>query len=177
MAQAAQERLRHNEAAKQASILDALPVSIALLDPRGLITSVNQTWRQFARANAIQESEYAVGVDYLKTCNRALGEGTSHAHQAACGIRSVLSGAVSAFSMEYPCHSLDRQRWLRVQVTPIGERAVQGAVVVHENITARVLGELQLQETSRQLQEQTRLLEERVEGGEEDLREGGRLGQ
>src|ERR1700733_4528422 len=58
--QAAQERLRHIEAAKQASILDALPVSIVLLDPRGLITSVNETWRHFARANAMQEFEYGV---------------------------------------------------------------------------------------------------------------------
>ena len=58
MARADQEQLRHSEAAKQASILDALPACIALLDSRGLITSVNQTWRQFARANEIQESEY-----------------------------------------------------------------------------------------------------------------------
>jgi PAS domain-containing protein len=87
VARAAQEQLRHSEAAKQASILDALPACIALLDPRGLITSVNQTWRQFARTNAMQGSGYGVGVDYLEICNRARGEGTSHAHQAACGIR------------------------------------------------------------------------------------------
>ena len=72
VARAAQEQLRHSEAAKQASILDALPACIALLDPRGFITSVNQTWRQYARANAMQESEYGVGVDYLETCDRAL---------------------------------------------------------------------------------------------------------
>jgi PAS domain-containing protein len=89
VARAAQEQLRHSEAAKQASILDALPACIALLDSRGLITSVNQAWRQFARANAMQEPGYGVGVDYPETCKRARGEGTSHAHQAARGIRSV----------------------------------------------------------------------------------------
>src|SRR6202041_2306667 len=102
-AQAAQKQLRHSEAAMQASILDALPACIALLDTRGLITSVNKTWRRFARANAMQGSGYGVGVNYLEICNRARGEGTSHAHQAACGIRSVLSGGGRTFSMGNPC--------------------------------------------------------------------------
>src|ERR1700733_11867391 len=147
VAQAAQERLRHNEAAKQASILDALPASVALLDPRGLITSVNQTWRQFARANAIQESEYGVGVDYLKICNRALGESTSHAHQAACGIRSVLRGAVSTFSMEYPCHSATEQRWFLLRVTALADRRSNGAVVMHIDVTAEKQANRDLQDS------------------------------
>src|ERR1700721_1260930 len=62
VARAAQEQLHHGEAAKQASVLDALPACIALLDSRAIITSVNETWRQFARANAMQESGYGSGV-------------------------------------------------------------------------------------------------------------------
>jgi diguanylate cyclase (GGDEF)-like protein/PAS domain S-box-containing protein len=147
VARADQEQLRHSEAAKQASILDALPACIALLDSRGLITSVNQTWRQFARANAMQESGYGVGVDYLETCNRARGEGTSHAHQAACGIRSVLSGAVSTFSMEYPCHSATEQRWFLLNVTALGDRRSNGAVVMHIDVTAEKQANRDLQDS------------------------------
>jgi diguanylate cyclase (GGDEF)-like protein/PAS domain S-box-containing protein len=136
VARTAQEQLRHSEAAKKASILDALPASIALLDPRGLITSVNQTWRQFARANAMQESGYGVGVNYLEICNRARGEGTSHAHRAACGIRSVLSGGVRTFSMEYPCHSATQQRWFRLKVAALADHRGNGAIVLHIDVTA-----------------------------------------
>ena len=50
----AQDQLRHNEAAKQAAILNALPAHIALLDSQGLIISVNEAWRRFGRANALQ---------------------------------------------------------------------------------------------------------------------------
>ena len=46
----AQEQLRYSEAAKQAAILNALPAHIALLDPQGLIISVNESWRRFASA-------------------------------------------------------------------------------------------------------------------------------
>jgi diguanylate cyclase (GGDEF)-like protein/PAS domain S-box-containing protein len=147
VARAAQEQLRHGEAAKQASILDALPASIALLDPRGLITSVNQTWRRFARANAMQEFEYGVGVDYLETCDRALGEGASHAQQAACGIRSVLSGGVSTFSMEYPCHSATEQRWFLLKVTALPDHRSNGAVVMHIDVTAEKQANRDLQDS------------------------------
>jgi diguanylate cyclase (GGDEF)-like protein/PAS domain S-box-containing protein len=145
-ARAAQEQLRHREAAKQTAILDALPACIALLDPRGLITSVNQTWRQFARANAMQGSGYGVGVNYLEICNRARGEGTSHAHQAARGIRSVLSG-VSTFSMEYPCHSTTEQRWFLLKVTALADHGSNGAVVMHIDVTAEKQANRDLQDS------------------------------
>jgi diguanylate cyclase (GGDEF)-like protein/PAS domain S-box-containing protein len=147
VARAAEEQLRHSEAAEQSSILDALPASIALLDPRGLITSVNQTWRRFARANAMQEFDYAVGADYLKTCDRALGEGASHAQQAARGIRSVLNGGVSTFSMEYPCHSATEQRWFLLKVTALTDHQSNRAVVMHFDITGEKQANRDLQDS------------------------------
>jgi PAS domain S-box-containing protein len=144
---AAQEQLRHNEAAKQASILDVLPASMALIDPRGLITSVNQTWRRFARANAMQEFEYGVGVNYLEICDGALGEGASNARQAACGIRSVLSGGVSTFSMEYPCHSATEQRWFLLKVAALADHRSNGAVVMHIDVTAEKRANRDLQDS------------------------------
>jgi diguanylate cyclase (GGDEF)-like protein/PAS domain S-box-containing protein len=147
VARAAHEQLRHSEAAKQASILDALPACIALLDPRGLITSVNQTWRRFARANAMLGSGYGVGVNYLEICNRARGEGTSHAHQAASGIRSVLSGGVSTFSMEYPCHSPNEKHWFLLKVTALADHRSNGAVVMHIDVTTEKQANIDLQDS------------------------------
>ncbi len=47
----AQEQLRQDESARQATILNALPAHIALLDAKGFIVSVNQSWRRFALEN------------------------------------------------------------------------------------------------------------------------------
>src|SRR5487761_2417073 len=88
----AQEHMRHSEAAKQAAILNALPAHIALLDVRGVIISVNEAWRRFAGANAIQGAGYGIGLDYLEICDGARGDGAAEAHQVAEGIRSVLAG-------------------------------------------------------------------------------------
>ena len=69
----AQDYLRHNEAGKQAAILNALPANIALLDTQGLIISVNEAWRRFGRANALQGPGYEIGLNYLEVCDSARG--------------------------------------------------------------------------------------------------------
>ncbi len=133
----AQDHLRDNEAAKQAAILDALPAHIALLDSRAVIVSVNETWRRFADANALLDPAYGIGRNYLEICDRASEENSSEAHQVAQGIRAVLGGTVTSFSIEYPCHSPTKQRWFLMAVTPLAGQQPHGAVVMHLNITER----------------------------------------
>lgn len=137
----AQNPMRHNEAA----ILNALPANIALLDPQGVIISVNEAWRQFARANAVQASEHGVGAHYLAIFDGARGADAAEAHQAAAGIRSVLTGASKRFAIEYPYPSLTEQRWLKIAVTPLSDDQLDGAVVMHLDITERKAAEAKTQ--------------------------------
>src|SRR4051794_32009246 len=69
----AQEQLRHSEIARQATILNALPANIALLDTNGIIVSVNDAWLRFATANLLQFSGCGVGVNYLDVCDKTCG--------------------------------------------------------------------------------------------------------
>mgnify|MGYP001560516477 FL=1 len=137
----AQDHLRHNDAAKQVAILNALPAHIALLDTQGVIVSVNEAWRRLAGASAIQGPGYGIGLNYLAICDSARGDHSSEAHQAAAGIRSVLGGAVKSFSIEYPCHSTTEQRWFLLTVTPLADASPNGAVVMHLDVTAQRLAE------------------------------------
>ena len=132
----AQDQLRVSEAAKQTAILNALPAHIALLDTQGLILSANVAWRRFAGANALQSPQVGIGVNYLEICDRAEGDDSSWARQAAVGIRSVLHGVAKRFSIEYPCHSPTEQRWFLMTATPLSEGIPSGAVVTHTDITA-----------------------------------------
>lgn len=145
----AQEYLRRNEAAKQSAILNALPATIAMLDTQGLIVSVNEAWRRFGRANALQDPGYEIGVNYLEVCDNAKGEDASEAQQAARGIRAVLKGEAKHFSMEYPCHSPTEQRWFLMNVTPLADDHPNGVVVMHLDITASRQAELELRESER----------------------------
>ncbi|MDP1538354.1 MAG: EAL domain-containing protein [Burkholderiales bacterium] len=120
---------------REAAIFNALPAHIALLDPRGRITTVNESWRQFGRANAILGPGCGVGVDYLELCDSARGDDAAEARQAAAGIRSVLDGKATSFALEYPCHSPATRRWFLLTVTPMAGEHAHGAIVTHLDIT------------------------------------------
>jgi two-component system cell cycle sensor histidine kinase/response regulator CckA len=140
----AQEQLRHSEAARQAAILNALPAHIALLDTQGRVISVNEAWRQFAGANGIQVLEHGMGLNYLEICDGARGDRSTDASRVAQGIRSVLGGWKKAFSIVYPCHSPTEQRWFLMTVTPLSNDRPNGAVVMHQNVTAEIQTEERL---------------------------------
>lgn len=145
----AQEHLRHNEALKQAAILDALPANIAVLDAQGTIVSVNEAWRCFATANALQGPRFGIGVNYLSICDRAGGVDSGEGIQVAAGIRAVLLGESPKYSIKYPCHSATDQRWFLMTVTPLTNQRPTGAVVMHLNVTEERKIRLALRESER----------------------------
>jgi len=152
-----QEHLRASEAtqrqaaAMQSGILNALPAHIALLDRRGVILAVNESWRRFAAANVLSSEDFFVGRNYLTVCDQATGECSEEAAGTAQGIRDVLEGTLPEFSLEYPCHSPTEKRWFRVMVTPLHSKEMEGAVVMHINVTPRRLAEEALRESERRL--------------------------
>ncbi|AHE98400.1 histidine kinase [Thioalkalivibrio paradoxus ARh 1] len=138
-AEARAESARRESELLQQAVLDALSAMIAVIDPAGRITAVNEAWRRFARENGGSlELEAGVGLDYLQTCRDALvTDADELADRAREGIGAVLAGERSEFVLEYPCHSANRQRWFLMTVTPLGSGRV-GAVVAHVDISERV---------------------------------------
>ncbi len=131
------------------AILDALAEHVAVLDTQGTITLVNQAWRQFASQNGDPTCVHSgAGINYLLTCQRAVGKDSGYATRAADGLRAVLDGHTTRFSMEYPCHDGQHERWFAMHISALRYRAPQGgsgtppmpdilrgAVVSHVNIT------------------------------------------
>jgi PAS domain S-box-containing protein len=127
--------------------IDALSASICVLDEAGTILAVNHAWRAFAEANPPVRQNVFEGANYLAVTDGAGGPDTADASAFAAGIRAVISGARSAFSREYPCHSPAEQRWFIGRVTRFPGPGPVRIVVAHENITTCKLAELALQES------------------------------
>lgn len=130
--------LRASEELKN-GILDAVDAHIAVLDISGFIVATNEPWRRFGRESVAEPGTPAlssgVGTNYLDACQLSQSEPKSLG-EAGDGILSVLRGNSMLFTLEYSCHSADRQRWFSMSVTPLG-RPVRGAVIAHTDITAR----------------------------------------
>ena len=120
------------------SVLDALAAHIAVIDLDGLITEVNEPWRQFAVNNGLQHdvpaSATGVGTNYLAVC-AAAGNPSGAMSPAYEGIQAVLQGGAQRFSLEYPCHSPTEERWFEMCVMPVGQPVPTGAVIAHTNIS------------------------------------------
>ncbi len=144
---AAQAELRSTDATRQAAILNALPAHIAVLAVDGTLILVNAAWRHFATENHLTLPNFGIGSNYLAVCDAAPAEDASEAISAAQGLRSVLEGRASAFTMEYPCHTDGRELWFRMCVSPLNAERLDGAVVVHQDITAETIASLNLRDS------------------------------
>jgi len=144
----AEDALRKSEAYTR-TILDSVSDQIAVIDHDGTITAVNARWLSFALENSPHPGEPAahtdVGTNYFEVCRGSAANQAESGDVAREGIQAVLDGRIPAFSLEYPCHSPDQQRWFKMRVTPLGQR--RGAVIAHTNITDQILANQALQES------------------------------
>jgi len=124
-------------------ILDALPASIALLDSEGVIREVNSHWVRFGEDNGAPSWRGGGRVNYLEVCDAAAASGDEEARLAAQGVREVLAGKRDCFQVEYPCHSLEAQRWFVLLAAPMHAAGRPGAIVMHVDVTDRRLAQEQ----------------------------------
>ena len=117
------------------AVLDSLPEHVAVLDNKGVVSMVNNAWRDFARRHGDPElKETGVGGDYLAACENGLLANAPHANDALAGIKQVMTGERTAFCLEYSVPSDDGTQWYLMHVAPIRHTRA-GVVVSHINIT------------------------------------------
>jgi hypothetical protein len=123
---------------------------VAVIDGRGRIITVNDAWTRFGRDNGLSPAYAFVGVSYLDICERAVGadRGGEGAGDALGGINKILAAEQSRFSLIYPCHAPDKQRWFLMYARPIAAHT-DGAVISHVDVTSLHLAGLVPDETRR----------------------------
>lgn len=159
-------------AARMSIILNTLPANIALLDDKGNIMEVNDSWRTFADDNGFMGSNYSIGDNYLDISKKATGEGKEDGSKVARGIRAVLKNMIKEFVFEYPCHSPTAQRWFRMIVTPLQHKEYAGAVVMHIDISE--VRRLEMERLNAKMDEQIKITQAMLIGQE---RERNHIGQ
>ena len=134
------------------STVDALPSNVCVLDEAGTVIAANQTWYDFADANMSGDSaeargdapgrgRFGEGANYLAVCDRAVGPDAGEAAEFAAGIRDVLHGRRQQYSLEYPCHSDNEQRWFIGKVTRFMSNGLPRILIQHVNITKQKMAE------------------------------------
>ncbi|MEO6053272.1 MAG: PAS domain-containing protein [Chthoniobacterales bacterium] len=138
--------LRH-EVELQKQFFDALPASIAILDSSGVIVSANGAWLKCTAATYLLGPENKPGTNYLDACNEICGKHREIAQRAFQGIHRVMTGSTPNFWLEYPNDDLSSLRLFWLTVSPFSNGELNGAVIIHTDITERMESELALHES------------------------------
>ncbi|MBL8450147.1 MAG: PAS domain-containing protein [Dechloromonas sp.] len=135
--------------------LDALNDNIVILDACGSILFTNRSWRKFARKNPCADGTLpryiAVGSNYLNVCRAAAQADPDTFGDICHGIEAVLEGARRDYSLTYPCHSPQKDRWFEMNVRPLTHAIPREVLIVHTDITQRRLSELEAQRKQSEL--------------------------
>ena len=116
------------------AVADAWGAHVAVLDADGCVVEVNHAWRRFCRDN--DGDGLAEGSDYFAVCDAA-APAEPTAGVVVDGLRSLMAGAQDSFTIEYPCHSPDEQRWFRLTAQRLSEGDRCELLVIHEDVSAR----------------------------------------
>ncbi len=118
---------------------DALPGQAAVLDRSGRILATNRAWREFAAAGGGDIDH--LGVNYLGVCDESDDE---QAARTGGAIRSLVEEDGDKISVEYPCHTPDRERWFTMRALRFTHESETYVLVHHHEITERKRVELDL---------------------------------
>lgn len=131
-------------------LLDAFPFQTAVLNDQGIILGVNVAWSKFNAANPPLYGRGAPGANYIEVCEQSFERGVSGSECVLQGLKQVLAQESKEFRAEYPCHTPEQRRWFAIRIATLGgsmQRAGEGPrrlMVIHEDITMRVVGEIDL---------------------------------
>ncbi|MDD5578034.1 MAG: PAS domain S-box protein [Methylobacter sp.] len=131
----AENRLKNSERFTR-SVLDALSIQFCVLDKDGNILAINKPWLDFEYAYKLDASTQTleVGQNYLALLEAGLA-GNRGGEAFAEGIRSVLNGTTSGFSLEYPYRTQSMQQWYAGKVIPFPGQELGSVILIHENIS------------------------------------------
>jgi len=134
------ERLANEEKIRKAeqftrAVINSLSAHICVLDMSGNVTMVNDAWRSFSAQNGGHPLTTCENVNYLRACRDPECE---DARKSLAGLRGVMNGSLNEYGLEYACDVPGRDAvHFQMRAVPL-RYGDGGAVVSHDNISARI---------------------------------------
>jgi signal transduction histidine kinase len=134
------------------ALLASLQDEVAILDARGRVLEMNESWRRFTDdGNGQREFGRArTGEDYLAACAAAAEAGDGNAQRTIAGVRDVLARDSRRFEMEYEVAVEDRHQWYTLTVEAL-QRPDGGAVITRANVSTRHEAQIEVEAQRQEL--------------------------
>jgi signal transduction histidine kinase len=121
------------------AVFNVPTANIAVLDDRGVIVAVNESWRRYGRQNGLQDPQDGIGTNYLEVCKHS---GTASGLATALGLQAILDKTAERFEREYLLYATPEQEyWFQMKAVGTYYADRQYVVVAHEDISERKAAE------------------------------------
>lgn len=140
------------------SVVDSLPVHIAVLDEHGCVIFVNDAWRRFLYECGLNDEDDLLGKRYIEIAEQTQGVKSETALEFAARLKALLTGGDKQFSLEYPCFLLNVDRWFQMHAVRFEHMGKTSVVMSDLDITARVKAEQVLTQEKKALEEANNML-------------------
>lgn len=118
------------------AFIDAISDEVVILDEEGIIIAANAAWDRFCQENGGDTANCYRGVNYLDTCECAVGISSAEASIIPDGFAKTLQTG-ETFHCEYPCDSPTVKRWFELTANRLVRNDRPYLIVQHRNITTR----------------------------------------
>ena len=145
------EARRQRVESLHAAVLTSLHDQIAVVDSRGVIIEINDSWRHAVDcAPSSRFDRVLAGENYLQCCARAAEQGDRTATDHLTALRAVLNGAQDRRLIECREAGAGDPGWFEVSFERL-RRAEGGAVITRTDVTARKRAEADARNQRQQL--------------------------
>jgi len=118
--------------------LNTVKSHITVVNEAFTIVYTNKAWTEFGEQNDCSHKGDWFGINYLKVCEKAAKSGDEYSIQVTQGIKALIAGIITEYTLEYPCHSPTKNRWFMMQIERFTSERLIYYVISHQDITERV---------------------------------------
>ena len=145
------EARRQRVESLHAAVLTSLHDQIAVVDSRGAVIEINDSWRHAVDcAPASRFDRILAGENYLQVCSRAAEQGDRTAIDHLTALRAVLNGSDDRRQLECREASAGEPGWYEVCFERL-RRSEGGAVITRTEVTSRKRAEADARNQRQQL--------------------------
>ena len=131
------EARRQRVESLHAAVLASLHDQVAVVDSRGAVIEINDSWRHAVdAAPASRFDRVLAGDNYLQCCARAAEEGARAAAEHLAALRAVLNGSADHRLLDCRESGEGEAGWIEVSFERL-RRSEGGAVITRTDVTAR----------------------------------------
>jgi signal transduction histidine kinase len=133
------------------ALLASVQDHVAIIDPRGIVVEINDSWRRFTEVPSTASFQRArEGNNYVTLCRIAAQKGDIVAARVLAGVTSVLDHQQPRFELEYDDDVGNRHERFALSFEALAPPH-GGAIVRRSNVTARRHAQAEIDEQRRQL--------------------------